>query len=220
MKKQPLQKLTVSKKKVQAVIAKEKITVDDLKTLSDGEVELLSTELTRMINAAKGVDKDKFYEKIDGIMSSENRNERWENNHKSISWAISTHMSEYHIMPPVQAIADKTELSRQTVYKHLKEYNAHPLFIESQERHKVMHGKLLARLYSFAFNGNVKAAKLYFELTGGMPQPTSNNTVIGQQNNYIQINNTVVNQDTVKQLTSEQLNQIERIIRDSKQGVL
>lgn len=41
----------------------------------------------------------------------------------------------------------------------------------------------------------------------------SNNTHFDTQNNYIQINNTILNQETIKQLNAEQLNRIEEILK-------
>ena len=40
-----------------------------------------------------------------------------------------------------------------------------------------------------------------------------NNTLIQNQNNYIQINGTVLSQETIKHLNSEQLNSIETILK-------
>jgi hypothetical protein len=57
----------------------------------------------------------------------------------------------------------------------------------------------------------VKAARLYFEMVGAMNKQQPN-TVINEQNNYIQINNTILSQQNLKQLSKEQLNQIEHII--------
>jgi hypothetical protein len=41
----------------------------------------------------------------------------------------------------------------------------------------------------------------------------SNNTLIQNQNNYIQINGTVLSQETIKHLNPEQLNTIETILK-------
>ena len=38
------------------------------------------------------------------------------------------------------------------------------------------------------------------------------NTVVNEQNNYIQVNNTILSQENLRQLSPEQLNQIESII--------
>jgi len=42
---------------------------------------------------------------------------------------------------------------------------------------------------------------------------TPNNTLIQNQNNYIQINGTVLSQETIKHLNTEQLNIIETILK-------
>lgn len=77
-----------------------------------------------------------------------------------------------------------------------------------------MTSKVLAKVYQFAVNGDVGAAKLYLNamgcLNGGQ---ASQNTLIQNQQNNIQINNTVISQETVKHLNAEQLNEIEEILK-------
>ncbi|HEY4325930.1 MAG TPA: hypothetical protein VGN20_18215 [Mucilaginibacter sp.] len=60
----------------------------------------------------------------------------------------------------------------------------------------------------------MRAARLYPETVGAINKQHTN-TVVNEQNNYIQINNTILSQDNLKQLTAEQLNQIESIITNS-----
>ena len=80
-----------------------------------------------------------------------------------------------------------------------------------------MTSKVLARVFHFAVNGDIQAAKLYFNLMGFINNgQTPNNTLIQNQNNYIQINGTVLSQETIKQLTTEQLNVIESILKKAK----
>ena len=70
--------------------------------------------------------------------------------------------------------------------------------------------------YSSAFSGgNVKAARLYFELLGYLGGQSGLNTTINTQNNYIQINGTVFSQESIKHLKPEQLNQIENLIKNT-----
>ena len=59
----------------------------------------------------------------------------------------------------------------------------------------------------------MRAARLYFEMAG-ITNKQQANTVINEQNNYIQINNTKLSQQNLEQLSAEQLNQIENIIRN------
>jgi hypothetical protein len=71
---------------------------------------------------------------------------------------------------------------------------------------------LLANVYKLALSGDVRAARLYFEIIGAKTtQPQ--NTLPGTQHNYIQINNTILSQENLARLTTEQLNQIEGIIK-------
>jgi predicted transcriptional regulator len=117
-------------------------------------------------------------------------------------------------MPSKTEIANKIELSRQTVHKHLKEYANHPEHLEQIEQFRFMTSKVLAKVFQFAVNGDVGAAKLYFNIVGFMNNgQTPNNTLIQNQNNYIQINGTVLSQETIKHLNPEQLNTIETILK-------
>lgn len=108
-------------------------------------------------------------------------------------------------MPSKAEIAVTAELSRQTVHKHLKEYINHPLHLGQIEQFKFMSSKVLTKMFQYAVNGNVSAAKLYFNVVGGLnnQEQTTNNTLIENQNNYIQINGTVLSQDTIKHLNTE-----------------
>ena len=161
----------------------------------------------------KGEDRDKFINKIDAITSQSTRNQLWESNHGQITWAISVLMQEYGRMPTSFEIADKTGLSRQTVHKHLKEYAIHPQYLELVEQYKFMTGKLLSRVFKFAVNGDIRAARLYFDVVGSLSQQEAGNTLIKRQNNYIQINSMVLSEDNIKSLKPEQVLQIEEILK-------
>ncbi|MBK7965968.1 MAG: hypothetical protein IPK10_12255 [Bacteroidetes bacterium] len=119
-------------------------------------------------------------------------------------------------MPSKAEIAAKTELSRQTVHKHIKEYSVHPLYLVQLERYRFLTGKVLARVFYFAVNGDLGAAKLYLTAMGCLNnvQPSAS-TSIQNQNNFIQINNTILSQETIKNLSPEQLQNIESIIKAS-----
>ena len=118
-------------------------------------------------------------------------------------------------MPSKTEIAAKTELSRQTVHKHLKEYNTHPEYIGQVEQFKFMASKVFAKVYHLAITGDVAAAKLYFSVLGYSDKFKSNTTRIQNQNNYIQINGTVLSQESLKQLSPEQLNSIETLLNEA-----
>lgn len=71
---------------------------------------------------------------------------------------------------------------------------------------------LLAKVFRSAGNGDMRAARIYFDMVGAMDKQQTG--TINTQNNYIQINNTILSQDKLKQLTEEQLNLIEKIVNN------
>lgn len=212
--KKGLQKFTESEMKINDLLSLEQITPKDLEQLNERERTHLNEILTEKFNKLKGTEWDKFYKKIEPITSDTTKNQIWENNHVQITWAISTLMQEYGRMPTKTEIATKTELSRQTVHKHLKEYTNHPQYLGQLEQFRFMTSKVLAKVFQFAVNGDTGAAKLYFNVMGFMNNGQSpNNTLIQNQNNYIQINGTVLSQENIKNLNPEQLNTIENILK-------
>lgn len=213
-----LQKLTQSESKINSALALKKITPEDIKDFTKEEREELGYVIQTRYNQAKGEEKELFYEKIEAIMVDETKRDVWETNHGNIIWAISVLIKENGRMPTKTEIALKTNLSRQTIYKHLKEYKSNPFNAEFQEQFTIMYPKLMASVFQYALNGDMRAAKLYLECIGALKTPLSgsngnNNTLIQNQNNYIQINGMVLSQETVKNLTPEQLNTIEGILK-------
>jgi len=213
--KRSLQKFTKSETKINNILSLEQITPKDLEQLNEKESTLLMEIISEKFNNLKGIERDKFHKKIEPITGETAKNQVWENNHNTITWAISTLIQEYGRMPSKSEIAIKTELSRQTVHKHLKEYMSHPQYLEQIEQFKFMTSKVLAKVFQFAVNGDTGAAKLYFNVIGFMNngQSPNNNTLIQNQNNYIQINGTVLSQEAIKNLNPEQLNMIETILK-------
>ncbi len=75
-----------------------------------------------------------------------------------------------------------------------------------------MADRVLAKVIKAASLGDMKAARLYFEITGNFGNQSVINTTINTQNNYIQINQTKLSRETIKHLSPEQLNQIEAVL--------
>ncbi|MDO3640930.1 hypothetical protein [Mucilaginibacter sp. L3T2-6] len=202
-----------SKKKVDDVLALQKITADDLSSLTRMERDYLSETITDSLNSLKGEEKDNFLCKVDAIIAPASKNQFWEHNHHLISEAISRLMRQYGYMPSNNAIARETGLSRPTIVKHLKEYKTSPEFAAETERFRFMTPKLLAAVYKRGCEGDMRAAKLYFEMTGSLIKQRAGN-IVNSQNNFLQINNTILSAETLQKLSSEQLNQIEHMIRE------
>ena len=204
---------TASATKVNRLLALKKITADDIENLNNMERQYLAETCTRLVQQLKGVERDDFLDKIDLVIPASTKSDIWEYNHSVINNAVSNFMREHGVMPAKSIIAEKTGLSRQTIAKHFKAYKRHPEFTAEMEQFKFMAPRVLANVFKFALNGDTRAARLYLEMVGAINK--MQNTVVNEQNNYIQINNTILSQENLKQLTAEQLNQIESIITDN-----
>lgn len=148
---QGLQKLTETDEKIVYLMGKERISkaeIDEL--LSNPERNIFSNFLPEKINSAKGEARDILLNKIDEIIPNDVKNQLWENNHYSITVAISKHIEESGKMPTKSQIANDTGLSRQTVHKHLSGYAEHPLYAEQLNQFKFMADRVLAKVIKLA----------------------------------------------------------------------
>ena len=202
-----------TKEKADRVLALEKITPKDIEDFNSLECEYLAETATEMLRQLKGTERDNFLNKIASIVPASTKNNVWEYNHLVISNSISNYMRQYGIMPPINSIAEETGLSRQTVAKHFAAYKSQPEFTEQMEQFKFMAPKILAVVFKYASSGDMRAARLYLEMVGAINK--KQDTVVNEQNNYIQVNNTILSQENLKQLSAEQLNQIESIITNN-----
>lgn len=210
-----LQKLTESEIKMNRILALDRVLFSDLKGLTKEEFKELSQILTEKLNDLKGQERDLFYDKIEPIIDDGVKNQLWENNHIQIGWAISSLIQEYGAMPNKTVIANKTNLSRQTIHKHLKEYKNHPEYIGKIEQFRFMMTKVLAIVFKLALSGDMGAAKLYFNVVGNLNEQGPQSISIKNQNNFIQINEMVLTQDAIKHLNPDQLKQIEGVLRST-----
>ena len=210
-----LQKFTESEIKIQQLLQKEKITTADLdNVLTDTERDLWAKEMTEKLNNLKGVERDRFLEKIEGITTQGTKNQIWEVNHVTITRAISKHIQDYGMLPNKNQIAEATGLSRTTIHKHLKEYDTHPLYAEEMRKFRFMSDRVLAKMFRLAITdrGDVKAARLYFEVLGLLANGAHQKTTIKNQNNYTQINGTVITEQQIAELSSDKQKQLKEIL--------
>jgi len=206
--------LPALEEKVTHLFELQKITLKDIEDFTRPEREYLSAAMTETLRHLKGTERDSFIEKIKQIVPENMNDLVWEHNHFVIGRAITKLMNQYGAMPPKTLIAEETGLSRYTVTKHLANYKLHPEHQAEVEQFKYLAPKILAGVCNAADNGDVKAARLYFEMIGSINKQQGN-TVVNKQNNYIQVNNTILSQEKLSHLSAEQLNQIERIIMNN-----
>jgi hypothetical protein len=198
------------KQKVTQLLKQDKITLNDIEDLNHRERVYFSNTCTKILNSLSGSRREMFLAKIDQVMAPESKSDAWEINQLTISEAITNFINQYGTMPTKSAIAAQTGLCRQTVATHFKEYKKRPEFCEQAEQFKFMAPQVLANVFKQALAGDMRAARLYFEMIGAKKPDAA---LPGTQNNYIQINNTILSQENLARLTTEQLNQIEYIIK-------
>lgn len=215
--KKSLQKFTKTETKINKLLKLEQITDSDMEIFSSDERKQFFVVFSERLGLLKGIERDNFLLKIEKIISDNGRNSLWEHNHHSITGAISNLMVRNNIMPTIHEIVNETGLSRQTIHKHLNEYAAHPLYLCEIERYRFMTARMIALVFQYALKGDMSAAKLYFKVTGALGENSqnSNNTLIQNQNNYIQINGTVLSQEKIKMLNPVQLEKIELLLKEA-----
>ncbi len=222
---QSLQKFTEYESKEKYLLERDTITNFDLQILSPEEVKRFESFLGTQINQLEDVALDGLLCKIEAITPLSVKNQIWESNHVKISNSIARLIDERGRMPSKQDISTDTKLSRQTIHKHLKEYTKSPLYTEQLEMFKLMSLKVLAKVFEFAIGGDVAACKLYLNTVAEQPskaqEKTSqvirvgykDNTLIQRQNNFFQINNTILNQENLSRLNQSQIIEIENILK-------
>lgn len=203
-----LQRVTKTQEKFNLIMQQEVIDKSFIKNLlTDKQADKFYTYLTELVREKRGVDKDKFMKQIEGIVSAECINDVWEVNHERILIACEDHIRKYGAMPHISKLSELTGISRKTIGKHLSTFEQHTVYQEKRRQVKIMEGRIFAKVIQAATQGNMKAARLYFELTGGFGGSKANT-----QNNYIQINQLRLSQEAIQLLKPEQLNLIEDIL--------
>ncbi len=205
--KKPLQKLT----KTDEILQKKKVYPSDVTQLPVEEWKALQNEINKRFKDLKGEEREAFLDKIEAIIPESEkpyvRNQIWEDNHQEICRVISNFIKSNGQIPTKYQIAMESGLSRQTVYKHLSSFAESELYKEELSKLKILTNKLLTIVYQDACRGNVKAARLYFEMTGELScRKTSTN------NFFIQINSVRVDENLIRSLPADALNEIEKIL--------
>lgn len=169
-------------------------------------------KVSRKLNTLKGEDLDSYWDEIEKQCPGQDmRSQRWEHNHQHITRVISNFIKEYNQVPTKSQIAGLSGISRQTIHKHLVEFRNSQFYQLEDLKLKILNHKVMAKVYREAEMGNIKAARLFFEMNGALG--TRNNA----RNYFIQINNLKVDENVIKSLPNETIIQIEQIISKSLQ---
>ncbi len=181
-------------------------------------LQWLQVQLNEALNSPKPTsDIDKFFDlsemalSVNGynrqIEKVENfKNQRWTANEQLIVRQLHNFTRDNLRTPTALEIAQATGLSRTTVHKHLLESDYTTANKQqSKEVLSKLREKALAMIYSIGMqNNDVKALTRYVELT---TEKEPKNV-----KNYIQINNTKIDNLIIENLPAEAKRQIEKII--------
>lgn len=202
-------------------------TVEDFKGLQQTDpkqLEQLCNWLTGKLNVALKAEPpeqgeiDKYANRVERVLEvmgdstfllTQFKRDRWYINEGLIKTYIHNTLVNKRYLPTNTQISDATGLSRVTVNKHIKENNLSDYKADEREKYRILNSTALNQLYYLAFqNADVKALKMFIELT----KDTAGSSGV-VNNNYIQINNTRIDNVLVEKLPAETRIQIENLIR-------
>ncbi|MBP9933020.1 MAG: hypothetical protein KBF25_04955 [Chitinophagaceae bacterium] len=165
------------------------------------DIDTANKNMFALLDSLKFSPNDEFYVQM--------RNHSWQRNHLKIIACMSKLLQEKNRMPTNTELAAESRLSEETIYKHLREFKNHDLFIHETDKFEFMVHRILATVFNFGVQGDIRACKVFLDYH----KRGTGTTYIKDQNNYIQINGTVLSQETIKHLNPEQLNTIETILK-------
>jgi hypothetical protein len=140
---------------------------------------------------------------------------QWDINHADITIFIQNHIQTNGSAPSVSLIAQGTGLSRETIYKHLRYMKENRGAENALDTLNMMTEHVIAAVLKKAMRGDPAAQKLYLQTMAKF----NNQSAGRQQNNYLQINKTIINQQVIQQLKPEQITRLEQFItRELKKG--
>lgn len=160
--------------------------------------------------------KHPFSSKIAGGIHDLKRQD-WEINHTKIKAFMRNWLLENRSVPAVATIAKELELSRQTVYEHLNEGMTNEFYQERMKHMEYLTLDILQLLYQRLLDGNAVAGKIYLEYMMKMQQQQQTN--IRQQNNYLQVNNLVLDEQRMKLLPDDDRLRVNSISAELRQIV-
>jgi hypothetical protein len=174
-----LQKLSVAELSKQ-----DKITVDQFNQLTPKQQKKLIDVAQEQYNTAERSCKEVVLFRYDLLFDTKAKNKLYEHNHRNILYAIDRETRKTGWIPSVTAIAEATDLSRQTVTKHLQGFRDSDLHNEQQAKLETMRFSVLGFLYKLSVQGNLRACKMFLDYSNGNTPQSVGTFIDKQQNNY------------------------------------
>ena len=210
------------------MIKKKELSEKRVKELEE-EVKELLTQLNAVVNKTtfEGEEVDRIWtallEKVDSVGTPKSeklgttlRNQRWTANHLKIKKAIDDFIRGNYSMPSAYQIGQDTGLSRQTVSKHLKEFDLNDLYQEELKAYELASNMVLERVLTMAVKGDFKAMKFYVNTIDRRRHLEQSKAT----NNFIQLNTVYITEASIQALPEARRNAIEEIILSENLKVL
>jgi hypothetical protein len=173
------------------------------------------------IQNLKYEDRDRLIETLFLVLKDDDlKNQIWEQNHCEIRRQLSDFLRQNNRMPSRNELCKLTGLSRVTVHKHLKDFHLTAFYVDRIQQYKLLAAELVDRLFIFACNGDMSAAKLYLQAVGGLPAAEKETVIKNQQNNFVQINGMVITEEQFKRLPQDLIGKIEEILKDGSTQIV
>jgi hypothetical protein len=179
-----------------------KLSLKEKQILLDRLIELIPAQEKEGYHTRANILREKMYFLAENHLTVEGgvedfKRQDWEINHIKILSFIHNHVLNNNSFPAINTISNGVELSRQTVHAHLREGINNKFYQERLKTWEALTDSIYKNLYYQAIqNGNIQASKILLDNIYRDKQPQT----IKQQNNYIQINNTKIDELTIAEL--------------------
>jgi DNA-binding transcriptional ArsR family regulator len=141
------------------------ITQEDIARLNLRERELLSYEVSQRLGSIYNPQEYELEaKKYENVLIEKSRNRSWDSNHARIKSTIENLLEERGSMPTITELASITSLSRQTISKHLEQFEMGEYLKEEMQMFNIMFSNLMVVLHQSGKEGNINAIKLYAEI--------------------------------------------------------
>lgn len=133
---------------------------------------------------------------------------------QSVDKEISKAVSGSYGLPSAKNIHRGSGIPQKHIKRYLQNLDQSDEFKEQIQTAKAAIPWVLSKLLDEISDGNMKAASIFFKAITTLTMPSKIEQINAQQNNYYQINNTLLHPDRLKELSAAQLSKIEMIINE------
>ena len=188
-----------------------KPTREEILSYSDDFRKRFQYEVNKVYANRESIQLTEIADELDNLLidtyTEDTKRSIWEINHSRITnYLHNTLITENRVATKTE-LSQKLGLSRTNIHKHLDNLPENHFYTEEIESFKVLVPKMLMMLYKHGANGNISASKLFLKMMGMKDEnPT--------QNNFIQINNTTITENTFQRLPPDKQKLIEDWISD------